>query len=69
MYLALLTLTLFSGLTLARRIAEPSCPGCAAKSWNDEPRHLECARCGWTTRTTTIVDPAQQYEMGLASDR
>lgn len=48
MFIILLTLTLLAVLTVARRIAEPPCPSCEAKSWNDQPAYLQCTRCGWT---------------------
>lgn len=62
MYLVLLTLALLAGLTLARRLAEPSCPGCAAKHWVDQPPRLECARCGWTNLVTVAAPvPVERF--------
>lgn len=62
MYLLLLTLTLLAGLTLARQLAEPACPHCAAKRWVDHPPRLECARCGWTNTNVATVAPMAVVE-------
>jgi hypothetical protein len=43
-----LTLTLMAALSVARRLVEPACPSCTAKSWNDQPAVLQCTRCGWS---------------------
>jgi rubredoxin len=68
MYFIILTLTLLSGLTVARRVAEPSCPGCAGKRWTDRPSHLECSTCGWSSVAVAPgrVEPIPaQYEIGI----
>ena len=60
MYLALLSLALLSGLAVARRLVEPSCPGCSAKSWVDTTARLECAKCGWSNLATVVVPIAAE---------
>jgi len=47
-----LALTLLIVLSVLRRILEPACPGCSAKSWSDHPVHLTCTRCGWSSVPT-----------------
>ncbi|HUE97073.1 MAG TPA: hypothetical protein VMN39_10455 [Longimicrobiaceae bacterium] len=59
MLLFALTLTLLGGLTVARRLAEPACPACSAKSWKDEPPLLECNACGWASAAPTAAVAAE----------
>ncbi|MEX2584094.1 MAG: hypothetical protein WD766_12510 [Gemmatimonadota bacterium] len=60
MYLILLTLSLLGGLSVARRIVEPSCPSCAGKSWVDHPPHLQCTSCGWSTAPLPAVSLVEE---------
>ncbi|MEX2570146.1 MAG: hypothetical protein WD737_02505 [Gemmatimonadota bacterium] len=71
MYLLLLTLTLLSGLALARRAVEPTCPACSGKRWKAHPSRLECGNCGWTNLATAPADSSgpDQYEILLLADR
>lgn len=57
-------LTLLLGLSFLRRVVEPSCPCCAAKSWEPHPSALLCAECGWSNVAVAKAE-VPQYEMVL----
>ena len=62
-----LLLTLLMGLSFLRRVVEPACPSCAAKSWTPVPNALHCAECGWSNVATVKEIP--QYELVLQGSR
>lgn len=51
-----------------RRLIEPSCPACSAKSWGEGPGALNCAKCGWTNALEAAAEKSQ-YEMSLLEKR
>lgn len=56
-------LSLLLGLSFLRRVVEPACPSCAAKSWTPNPSALHCAECGWSNVAAAKEIP--QYELVL----
>jgi hypothetical protein len=71
MMLLLPALSVLLLLLLAKRVAEPACPACSGKSWNDQPPRLVCAGCGWSNLFPAVASApresgALQYEIGLS---
>jgi hypothetical protein len=64
----LVVLALVVPFVFVRRLLEPACPGCSAKSWASQtPTVICCTRCGWSSSAPAPGPPAQparaQYEM------
>lgn len=51
-----------------RRLIEPSCPACSAKTWGEGSGALNCASCGWTNAVAEESEQSQ-YEMSLLEQR
>lgn len=61
-------LSILIAFAALRRLIEPSCPACSAKTWGEGSRSLNCASCGWTSAAGD--EPEQsQYEMSLLEQR
>jgi hypothetical protein len=56
----LVVLALVVPFVVVRRLLEPACPGCSAKSWASQPSTaIRCTRCGWSGGASA----PSQYEM------
>ena len=61
-----LLMSLMLALGLLRRVVEPACPSCEAKSWIPSPNALHCAHCGWSNAAAPAAKAeVPQYELVL----
>lgn len=63
-----IVLSILIAFAALRRLIEPSCPACSAKSWGEGSGSLNCARCGWTNAAAPEAEKSQ-YEMSLVEKR